>query len=115
MGRCSEKAGMKYVVFTTKHHDGFAMFDTKESDYKITSSKTPFSKNPKADVTKEIFNSFRKDGFKIGAYFSKPDWHTDNYWWSYFPPKDRNVNYDPKKYPEKWASFKNIHSISLMR
>jgi alpha-L-fucosidase len=38
------KAGMKYVVFTTKHHDGFAMFDTKESDYKITSSKTPFSK-----------------------------------------------------------------------
>nr|WP_199161878.1 alpha-L-fucosidase [Elizabethkingia sp. ASV34] len=102
----AKKAGMKYVVFTTKHHDGFAMFDTKESDYKITSSKTPFSKNPKADVTKEIFNSFRKDGFKIGAYFSKPDWHTDNYWWSYFPPKDRNVNYDPKKYPEKWANFK---------
>ncbi|UTF93661.1 alpha-L-fucosidase [Elizabethkingia anophelis] len=102
----AKKAGMKYVVFTTKHHDGFAMFDTKESDYKITSSKTPFSKNPKADVTKEIFNSFRKDGFKIGAYFSKPDWYTDNYWWSYFPPKDRNVNYDPKKYPEKWASFK---------
>ncbi|OBS11204.1 alpha-L-fucosidase [Elizabethkingia miricola] len=102
----AKKAGMKYVVFTTKHHDGFAMFDTKESDYKITSSKTPFSKNSKADVTKEIFNSFRKDGFKIGAYFSKPDWHTDNYWWSYFPPKDRNVNYDPKKYPEKWANFK---------
>ena len=101
-------AGAKYVVIVTKHHDGFAMFDTQESDYKITSSKTPFSKNPKADVTKEIFNTFRKEGFKIGAYFSKPDWHSDDYWWSYFPPKDRNVNYDPKKYPEKWNSFKNF-------
>jgi len=104
----TKKAGMKYVVFTTKHHDGFAMFDTQQSDYKITSSKTPFSKNPKADLTKEIFNTFRKDGFKIGAYFSKPDWHSDDYWWSYFPPKDRNVNYDPKKYPEKWNSFMNF-------
>jgi alpha-L-fucosidase len=104
----AKKAGMKYVVFTTKHHDGFAMFDTKESDYKITSPKTPFSKNPKADVTKEIFNAFRKDGFKIGAYFSKPDWHSENYWWPYFPPKDRNVNYDPKKYPERWEGFKTF-------
>lgn len=104
----AKKAGMKYVVFTTKHHDGFAMFDTQQSDYKITSSKTLFSKNPKADVTKEIFNTFRNSGFKIGAYFSKPDWHSDDYWWSYFPPKDRNVNHDPKKYPEKWNSFKNF-------
>ncbi|MDR6919670.1 alpha-L-fucosidase [Chryseobacterium sp. 2987] len=104
----AKKAGMKYVVFTTKHHDGFAMFDTKESDYKITSPRTPFSKNPKADVTKEIFNTFRNDGFKIGAYFSKPDWHSENYWWPYFPPKDRNVNYDPKKYPERWNSFKKF-------
>ena len=103
----AKKAGMKYVVFTTKHHDGFAMFDTKQSDYKITSSKTPFSNNPKADATKEIFSTFRQNGFKIGAYFSKPDWHSDDYWWNYFPPKDRNVNYDPKKYPEKWQNFKN--------
>lgn len=104
----AKAAGMKYVVFTTKHHDGFAMFDTKESDYKITSSKTPFSKNPKADVTKEIFNTFREDGFKIGAYFSKPDWHTEYYWWPYFPPMDRNVNYDPLKYPERWQKYKDF-------
>jgi len=104
----AKAAGMKYVVFTTKHHDGFAMFDTKESDYKITSAQTPYSTNPKADVTKEIFNTFRKDGFKIGAYFSKPDWHTEYYWWPYFPPKDRNVNYDPKKYPERWEEYKNF-------
>lgn len=104
----AKKAGMKYVVFTTKHHDGFAMFDTQESDYKITSPKTPFSKNPKADVTRSIFNTFRTEGFKIGAYFSKPDWHSDDYWWPYFPPKDRNVNYDPKKYPERWEKFKKF-------
>ncbi|WP_167443709.1 alpha-L-fucosidase [Chryseobacterium elymi] len=104
----AKKAGMKYMVFTTKHHDGFSMFDTKESDYKITSPKTPFSKNSKADVTKEIFNTFRKEGFRIGAYFSKPDWHSENYWWPYFPPKDRNVNYDPKKYPERWEAFRKF-------
>ncbi len=103
----AKDAGMKYVVFTTKHHDGFCMFDTKQTDYKVTSPKTPFSKNPKANIAKEIFNSFRKDGFMIGAYFSKPDWHCPYYWWPYFPPKDRNVNYDPKKYPERWNDFKN--------
>jgi alpha-L-fucosidase len=45
--KAAKYAGMKYVVFTTKHHDGFCMFDTKQTDYKITSSKTPFSTNPR--------------------------------------------------------------------
>ncbi len=103
----AKQAGMKYVVFTTKHHDGFAMFDTKQSDYKITDPKTPFATNKRANVTKEIFESFRKENFMVGAYFSKPDWHTPNYWWPYFPPKDRHVNYDPTKYPERWQQFKD--------
>jgi len=106
--KAAKDAGMKYVVFTTKHHDGFCMFDTKQTDYKVTSSKTPFSSNPKANITKEIFNSFRNQGLMIGAYFSKPDWNTPYYWWPYFPPKDRNVNYDPAKYPDKWAQFKDF-------
>ena len=106
--KAAKDAGMKYVIFTTKHHDGFCMFDTKETDYKITSTKTPFSSNPRSNVTKEIFNAFRKENFMVGAYFSKPDWHTENYWWPYFPPKDRNVNYDPAKYPERWQKFKNF-------
>jgi alpha-L-fucosidase len=105
--KAAKYAGMKYVIFTTKHHDGFCMFDTKQTDYKITSAKTPFSANPRSNVTKEIFNAFSKDGFLIGAYFSKPDWHSENYWWPYFPPKDRNVNYDPAKYPERWQKFKD--------
>lgn len=106
--KAAKEAGMKYVVFTTKHHDGFCMFDTKQTDYKITSTKTPFSSNPRSNVTKEIFNAFRKENFMIGAYFSKPDWHSEYYWWPYFPPKDRNVNYDPAKYPEKWRKFKDF-------
>lgn len=98
-------AGMKYVVFTTKHHDGFCMFDTKYTDYKITDKKTPFSSNARSNVTKEIFNAFRSDNFWIGAYFSKPDWHTNYYWWKKFPPSDRNANYSIDKYPEQWKKF----------
>ncbi len=105
--RAAKDAGMKYVVFTTKHHDGFCMFDTKETDYKVTDPKTPFSANPKSNVAYEVFNAFRNEGFMTGAYFSKPDWHSAFYWWPYFPPKDRNVNYDPAKYPERWQHFKD--------
>ncbi|WDF80591.1 alpha-L-fucosidase [Mucilaginibacter sp. KACC 22773] len=101
-------AGMKYVVFTTKHHDGFSMFDTKQTDYKVTSTKTPFSTNPRSNVVKEVFSAFSKENFMIGAYFSKPDWNTEYYWWPYFPPKDRNVNYDPAKYPDRWQKFKDF-------
>ncbi|GAB3513867.1 alpha-L-fucosidase [Spirosoma knui] len=103
--QAAKTAGMKYMVFTTKHHDGFCMFDTKQTDYKITSSKTPFSSNPRSNVTKEILNAFRKQDFMVGTYFSKPDWHNEHYWKPYWPPKDRNVNYDPKKYPNEWKQF----------
>jgi len=98
-------AGMRYVIFTTKHHDGFCMFDTKYTDYKITSEKCPFHTHPKANIAKEIFEAFRAKGLWTGAYFSKPDWHSPYYWDPYFPPLDRNVNYDPELYPEKWAKF----------
>ena len=104
----AKDAGMKYVLAMAKHHDGFCMFDTKTTEYKITSSKTPFSKDPRSNVTKEILNAFRKEGLMPGIYFSKPDWHAPDYWWSYFPPKDRNPTYDTKKYPEIWQRFKDF-------
>ena len=103
--KAAKNAGMKYLIFTSKHHDGFCMFDSKFTDYKITDKETPFSTNKKANITKEIFNAFRNEGLWTGAYFSKPDWHSNDYWWSYFPPKDRNVNYDPAMYPDKWQNF----------
>jgi alpha-L-fucosidase len=103
--RAARGAGMKYVVFTTKHHDGFSMFDTRLTDYRITAPATPFSVDPRADVTKGIFDAFRQEGFMIGAYFSKPDWHSPDYWWPYFATPDRNPNYDIEKYPERWQRF----------
>lgn len=101
----AKDAGMKYVVFTTKHHDGFCMFDTKTTNYKITDKECQFSTNPRSNVTKEIFNAFRSQKLWVGAYFSKPDWHSNDYWWNRFPPLDRNANYDIKKHPETWKKF----------
>jgi len=101
----AQGAGMKYVVFTTKHHDGFCMFDTHQTDYRTTHPSCPFHTNPKADVVQEVFDTFRAQGFGIGAYYSKSDWNHPGYWSPDWPHKDRNVNYDIKKYPEKWATF----------
>ena len=103
--KAGKDAGMKYVVFTTKHHDGFCMFDTKQTDFKI--SDGPFATNPKADVAKYVFDAFRKDGFMIGAYFSKPDWHSENFWWPKYATPDRNTNYDIRKFPWRWNKFKD--------
>ena len=102
--KAGKDAGMKYVVFTTKHHDGFNMFDTKETDFKISAG--PFKNNPKANVAKFVFDAFRKNDFMIGAYFSKPDWHSENYWWPKYATPDRNNNYDINKYPWRWNKFK---------
>jgi alpha-L-fucosidase len=101
----AKEAGMKYMIFTTKHHDGFCMFDSKYTDYKITDKDCPFSTNPRANVTKEIFDAFRKENLWVGAYFSKPDWHSDYYWWKKFPPSDRNANYSIQKHPDQWKKF----------
>ena len=101
----AKNAGMRYMIFTTKHHDGFSMFDSKYTDYKITDPACAFSSHPKANIAKEVFNAFRKENLWVGAYFSKPDWNHDAYWDPYFPPFDRNVNYDPSLYPEKWEKF----------
>jgi len=102
----AKKAGMRYLVFTTKHHDGFNMFDTKQSDFKITNG--PFKDNPKANVAKYIFDAFRKQDFMIGAYFSKPDWHSQDFWWSKYATPNRNVNYDIKKFPWRWDNYKEF-------
>lgn len=101
-----DKAGMKYAIFTTKHHDGFNMFDTKQTDFSIANG--PFKNHPKADVAKHVFDSFRKKDFMIGAYFSKPDWHTQYYWWDRFATPNRSVNYKIERHPERWEQFKNF-------
>ncbi len=102
------RAGMKYLVFTTKHHDGFCMYDSKFTDYTISNPKSIFSTNNRNNISNEVFTAFRKYNFGIGAYFSKADWNHKDYWWPYFPSLDRNVNYNPLKYPEKWENFKQF-------
>ncbi len=69
----AKQAGMKYLVFTTRHHDGFSMFDTALSDYKITNS--PF----KRDVVGELAQACHEAGLRLGFYYSPPDWHHPDY------------------------------------
>jgi alpha-L-fucosidase len=107
-------AGMRYVVFTTKHHDGFCMFNTKLTDYKVTDPGCPFHSNPRANIAGNIFDAFRAEGLWTGAYFSKPDWHCEYYWWPNFATSDRNVNYDIKTYPERWENYVQFTHHQIM-
>jgi len=65
----AKAAGMKYIVLTTKHHDGFCLWDTKYTDYNIMNS--PF----KRDVVKELSEACKKHGIAFGTYYSVCDWH----------------------------------------
>ena len=69
----AKAAGMKYAVITSKHHEGFNMFDSKYTDYKVTN--TPYGK----DIIKEWVDAFRAEGLKIGFYYSLIDWHHPDY------------------------------------
>lgn len=71
--KIAKDAGMKYLVFTSKHHDGFSMFDSKYTDYKITNS--PFER----DVVKELADACHKAGLKLGYYYSPVDWYHPDY------------------------------------
>ena len=98
-------AGMKYVAFTTKHHDGFSMFDTRATDYRVTHPDCPFHKHPRANIAKEAFYSIRAKYFRVSCYFSKSDWHSPYYWQPGKPAPDRNPNYDTAAHPEVWRKF----------
>ncbi|HKI90121.1 MAG TPA: alpha-L-fucosidase [Draconibacterium sp.] len=71
--RKAKAAGMKYAVITSKHHEGFDMFDSKYTDYKVTN--TPYGK----DIIKEWVDAFRAEGMRIGFYYSLIDWHHPDY------------------------------------
>ncbi len=69
IARLAKVAGMKYVVFTTKHHNGFCWWDTKTTDFKITN--TPYGRG----VLKDYCNALRRHGLKVGFYYSPEDFH----------------------------------------
>ncbi len=106
-------AGMRYVVFTTKHHDGFCMFDTKQTSYRVTDPGCAYHADSRSNITKQIFDAFRENRFGIGAYFSKPDWHSPYYWTPYWAHADRNVNYSIEKHPDLWAKFRDYTSAQI--
>ncbi len=71
--KMAKAAGMKYVVLTSKHHEGFCLFDSKFTDYKATN--TPYGK----DLIKEYVEAFRAEGLRVGFYYSLIDWHHPDY------------------------------------
>ncbi|RLF19924.1 MAG: alpha-L-fucosidase [Thermoprotei archaeon] len=85
----AKNAGMKYMVFTSRHHDGFSLFDSAYSDF--TSTKTAAGR----DFIAEYVEACRRAGMRIGIYYSLLDWRWDAYWKG------------PKKDPEGWSKFLN--------
>jgi alpha-L-fucosidase len=71
--RMARGAGMKYIVITTKHHDGFALFASKQGDFNVTG--TPFRR----DIVKELVQACRRQGIRVGFYHSIMDWHHPDY------------------------------------
>ena len=104
----AKDCGFKYLILTTKHHDGFCLWDTRYSDYKVTAPDCPYHVSEHADLVKSMFDAFREKGLGIGAYFSKADWHTPYYRTPELPdpnPFDRGPMYSPAAEPERWENF----------
>jgi len=104
--KTAKSAGMRYVVLTAKHHDGFCLWDSKFTDYKVTN--TPFrrgtgngERGTGRDIVKEFCEAFRAEGIRIGLYYSLLDWHHPDYAIDVnhpLHPKDDAEWNDPKAY-----------------
>lgn len=101
-----QDAGIKYMIFTTKHHDGFCTYDSKYTDFSIAHGA--FKDNPRKNVAYHVFDAFRKRGFMTGCYFSKPDWHCEWFWNPYFATPDRNINYKKDRHPDWWKNYQTF-------
>ena len=94
--KLAQEAGQRYMVFTTKHHDGFCMFDSSLTDYKITN--TPYGK----DVTAMLARAAHNAGMPIGFYYSPPDMHNPNFRDTTKLVKD-SWHADPERL--RWANY----------
>lgn len=90
--RLAKAAGMKYFVITTKHHEGFCLWDTKYTDYKAPN--TPHGK----DVLTPMVEAFRNEGIRVGFYYSLIDWHHPE-----FPIDKIHPMRENKELRKKWA------------
>mgnify|MGYP000166849265 CR=1 FL=1 len=90
---------MKYAVITSKHHEGFTLFDSKFTDYKATN--TPYGK----DLLKMWVDAFRAEGLKVGFYYSLIDWHHPEYTIDRVHPQSANTQeeYDALNKDRRYA------------
>jgi len=97
--RRAKRLGMQYAVFTTKHHDGYAMYDTSVSDFSVMHS--PYGK----DIFRMFCDAMRAEGIRIGVYFSLIDWHHPDY--PAFAQSDKPYVFGKWRRPsdEQWARF----------
>ncbi len=99
-----KKAGMQYITITSKHHDGFAMYDSKVSDYNVV-DQTPYGK----DVLKQLKTECDKQGIKLFFYYSQLDWHHPNY----FPRGRTGKNYTGRKKNGDWNQYIDYMNTQL--
>ena len=99
--KLAKRAGMKYAVLTTRHHDGFCMFDSHFTDYKITN--TPYGR----DIVREYVEAFRAEGLKVGFYHSLPDWTHPGYSDPETPAVMKGLPAHEST-PEEYAAFKEL-------
>ncbi|EFT95523.1 alpha-L-fucosidase [Enterococcus faecalis] len=109
-----KNAGFKYMLFTTKHHDGFNMYDTHFTTYKITNSDCPYAQNSNADIFGSLVKAFNEEGISTGAYYSKADWHSPLYWVPGEAPIGRYASYNPLENPMMWTKYNQFVENQLL-
>ena len=104
-------AGFRYLVFTAKHHDGFCMWDTATTDYKVTGKDVPWREHPYADITRALFDAFREKGMEISLYYSRADFDCPYYWEPGYAEREDSLrlpSYKPEEKPELWENFQKF-------
>jgi alpha-L-fucosidase len=99
--KAAREAGMKYVVFTAKHHEGFCMFDSALTDYKSTNLPC------KRDFVREITDAFRAEGLHVGLYYSLLDWHHPDFTIDWFHPLSRRPDRDELNKTRNMAKYRD--------
>ncbi len=109
--KAAREAGMKYFVITTKHHEGFCLWDTKYTDYKVTN--TPYGR----DVLRPMVEAFREEGLRVGFYHSLLDWHHPDYTVDACHPMRSNADYiarDSERDMERYVEYLYHQTEELM-
>ena len=101
--KMAKDAGMKYITITSRHHDGFSMFGTKQNKYNVVDA-TPY----KRDILKLLANECHKEGIKIFFYYSLLDWHNDDYF-----PRGRTGNEIDGRNDGDWSKYINFMKAQL--